>query len=1037
MPLVSEESLYSGNLAPIYEIQSDPEESGNEPAWSQTFASAAKLENPVISWISQEGGLPSSAEGIDDNFDPFTEIEGYEFFADRFSFANNSDEVGAIKRQIDDEQEDREILASSGTLGTVAALAMGITDPINLIPVGGTAYKSYKTGGRILEGAVQTAKVGLYSAVASEAALQATQETRSLGESTLNVAGSVILSGALGAGAGLLSSKVTGKGYEDLAQAIEDDLNADILPNEWGAAEINADDFFGRSAGAAAALDPEDITLAPSFKTTALGKAPVVAGVDLFNSPDLRILNSKSVAARKHGLDLFETPLMIKGAEGGKYTPKIPVSRLIEMHKAPLAQAHMNLDKQFMSYRGVEGFVKGKIAKVKSDGDKLTWSEFKVQVAHALRNGDTHDIPQVEAATKQYRRDVFEPLKEKAIKHDLLPEGVKVETADSYLMRVWDKQKIKKNRTPLKRTIADYIRPKNPELGDLEIDELADQIIDRIIGTPDGRLPYDVTVPTGRSGGQGKRGALNERVFDIPDNMVSDFLVNDVEQIANLYNGTMAPDIEMTARFGDTRMTSALDDIRSDYAGKIEKAKDPKTKEALEKARDKDIADMAAMRDRLLRVYKSGPEHTTARENIGVLKSFNVLRLMGGILPSSISDLGRLAMVDGYSPVFTGTIKKFATSPEFRKLSKQEAQLMGTATDLVLEGRAQILTDIADDFGRNSGFNTKLRNATTNFLHATGITKWNETLESMVSTMAGTKIIQAATAVRKGRAKPEQLTKLSNGFIDPSAAKIIAREFEKHGFTEGSLMMPNTTKWDVTRPEIADALQKYRAAIAKEVETIIITPGQDKPLWLDGPVSGAFGQFRSFSYASMQRATLLSAQRLRSNPADVGTYLALGSQIALGALSTVIKLHLAGRFVEATDDWDYKDWLVEGVDRSGVTGYIFDANNILEKSSRGTLGISGLLGKEPMSRYAQRSTLDAIFGPSVGLVTDGVNVLGSAAGSTLSGDMEWTSRDTHTLRRLLPFQNLWYMRQHIFNPAEEAANEFFGFEDGRKSAPRE
>lgn len=37
----------------------------------------------------------------------------------------------------------------------------------------------------------------------------------------------------------------------------------------------------------------------------------------------------------------------------------------------------------------------------------------------------------------------------------------------------------------------------------------------------------------------------------------------------------------------------------------------------------------------------------------------------------------------------------------------------------------------------------------------------------------------------------------------------------------------------------------------------------------------------------------------------------------------------------------------------------------------------------------------------------------------------WTASDTHKLRRFVPLQNLFYLRQ-LFDPAENAANHLFG-----------
>ncbi|MGX9178259.1 hypothetical protein [Mesorhizobium sp. BHbdii] len=51
---------------------------------------------------------------------------------------------------------------------------------------------------------------------------------------------------------------------------------------------------------------------------------------------------------------------------------------------------------------------------------------------------------------------------------------------------------------------------------------------------------------------------------------------------------------------------------------------------------------------------------------------------------------------------------------------------------------------------------------------------------------------------------------------------------------------------------------------------------------------------------------------------------------------------------------DPKVWAVEALDWSGLTGWAMDANGVLEKATRGTLGLSMITGK-PISRYATRN----------------------------------------------------------------------------------
>ena len=102
-----------------------------------------------------------------------------------------------------------------------------------------------------------------------------------------------------------------------------------------------------------------------------------------------------------------------------------------------------------------------------------------------------------------------------------------------------------------------------------------------------------------------------------------------------------------------------------------------------------------------------------------------------------------------------------------------------------------------------------------------------------------------------------------------------------------------------------------------------------------------------------------------------------------------------------------------------MTGFFFDVNNISEKLSRGTIGVNALVGGPTMSRYASRNLAGAALGPSFGTAMDLAGIIGAAA----AGDFK--QNDTRKIRRLLPYQNLFYLRG-LLDKAEAGINEKLG-----------
>ena len=80
-------------------------------------------------------------------FDPFAHIpEGYEQWAERFMYARNENDIGAIKQQLDQAIRDREVLEEWGWAGMPVRIAMGFTDPVQWLIPGSVGLKAWKTG---------------------------------------------------------------------------------------------------------------------------------------------------------------------------------------------------------------------------------------------------------------------------------------------------------------------------------------------------------------------------------------------------------------------------------------------------------------------------------------------------------------------------------------------------------------------------------------------------------------------------------------------------------------------------------------------------------------------------------------------------------------------------------------------------------------------------------------------------------------------------------------------------------------------------
>jgi hypothetical protein len=548
----------------------------------------------------------------------------------------------------------------------------------------------------------------------------------------------------------------------------------------------------------------------------------------------------------------------------------------------------------------------------------------------------------------------------------------------------------------LQRQIDDLFEFTGLERGDLETS--ADRIINTIIGAPEGRMLFDLPSTV--------RGPLAERTLRIKDEVIEDFLERDVEVIARYYMRTMTPDIEMKRMFGSIDMAETFAKINDETGERLAKATTDAERTQIHKDRAAAFRDLSAIADRLRGTYAL-PEDPTAwlPRAARTVRSLNYLRLLGGMTLSALPDTMRAMMVHGVTSYFKDGFVPLMTNLKGLKLAGDEVKLAGTALDMILDTRAMAMADILDDFGRYSKFERAIQSVQENFGVISLMAPWNAAVKQWSGAITMTNILRSAKAVKGGTADAAIIRKLAQSSIDDETAGVIAEQFAKHGSQDRGVWLPNTTAWDIEEPRVRRALEAFRAAVVRDVDRIIITPGQDKPLWMSTELGKMIGQFKSFGVASVQRTMIAGLQER-----DAGVFCGMMGMIGLGAAAFALKAQVAGR--ELPDD--PAAWAKNAIDMSGVTGWLFEVNNFAEQATGGVVGLSGALraagvekGNAPMARYASRNWADAVFGPTGGMIKDAFSVTQGAARSLAYGE-QVQEADIRALRRMLPFQNIFY-----------------------------
>lgn len=981
-----------------------------EPGYIQ---SAFGLENDVVAgfeFLSRPSFSFNPKYGVSDIAETLKGTE-FENWLEPFYNDVSPEETLWRAEQIRKEMQRRDIAARGGIGGAVAMFAASAASPTVFIPVAGWLGASAKAGRAAKVGisALEGAGAAAAGVAIQEGVLQATQELRTGSESAWNIGTAAVLGVVLGGGLGLLSRSELDR--------MADNLDAYVLGDDV----VGGDGAMG---AASSRLEPGD-----SHLVGAVGGQKVAsrmsAGMRLQTSP----LPASRDAARRLAISSLEIEANRKGVATTVTGSAEAQANIAEQIYVPAIKAARE---QYKLY--------GK----ETTGVRMTEREFLEQAFDALLSKDVHENPFVARAAKEYR-SVFEYYKREGIDLGVLPEDVKPLDDPSYVNRIWLNDVVGARRDELVQIIKRYNEDEliphiRARLEDLEartgaeVDELdrahvsldgqeLEDAIEEALDTILGYAPNRVMQPSDFAAG--KRGPLAERTVRVPTKLVKDFVETNPEALVQRYAKTMASDLALIRKFGSIDLEDAINKIRDDGRRLSNLAKTQKERAKISKRTKADIEDLLALRDKVRGTFgiPKNP-HGVVSAGIRTVKALNMYRLMGFATLGSVADPGKIvfqhgllsAFRDGFIPYTKGLAVGFKNL----KAPLADVKAFGAAADMLTHSRAATFAGIEDSIGQLSKFEKGVSFTTDlYFKWAALLTPWTSMWKVVNVTVAQTRALRAVEKIASGRSASKFDAKwLAVSGIDANVAERIYKQFAKHGGKENGTYWSHITAWDDR-----EAARAMRALMARENKVTIVEPSAgDLPNMAtdaQGPL-GQFGpiafQFKSFGISSIQK-TLLSGLQRRDMAVLNGTMVML----ALGALS-----HAAIQAVRGEDLTEItpEQWAAEAVDRSGILGALMDVNAFSEKVTRGRVGLMALTG-EQLSRYRSRGVSGALLGPTADWVEDMVTLTGALS----AGD--WIESDTHRLRKMLPLQNAFYLRQ-LFDAAERGANDAMGVKDTRR-----
>ena len=402
-----------------------------EIADRSVVAAAFRQDNTVASLMSRkDAGLDNHDDGT---FDPVAyiganpKLAGYE---DSFMGVLNQRRADAVKAQIEMEQRDRETLGAAGWAGTFAQLAAGVFDLPTLIP-GTVAVRGAKGGYSISRSMLMAGASAGATQAATEGFLQASQQTRTAGESAVNIGAAAVLGSLLGGGV----AAVLGKNEQiAMRKALDNiaDINSGAKQNEFVPSQVLADraPAAGGSDVADGAFFVDPINKARTRDELAVDGAvasTVVESTAWFN-PVLRATQRYAASARQIGGNLYESTIY-RAMHGQGETTGASVEAAIRTRvQASQAEA---MTQSELAYK-----------EMRRGGQRMDRDDFYAEVGRAMRNNDESDNPFVARAAQGYRK-LFDDFTKDALKLGLLDaDDLNVKTAASYFSRVYNRDRL-------------------------------------------------------------------------------------------------------------------------------------------------------------------------------------------------------------------------------------------------------------------------------------------------------------------------------------------------------------------------------------------------------------------------------------------------------------------------------------------------------------------------------------------------------------------------------------------------------------------
>ena len=471
-----------------------------------------------------------------------------------------------------------------------------------------------------------------------------------------------------------------------------------------------------------------------------------------------------------------------------------------------------------------------------------------------------------------------------------------------------------------------------------------------------------------------------------------------------------------------------FDAIDIEYKELIKNATTTKEIGRLEKDRDKekDLIETIVARMRNTDGFDGDVEWQKASR---ILRNFNYLRSMGGVLISSIPDIVMGISTAGFGNYARAMAKGLRQDWTERGSHRDEMAMLLWAAETVLgRNRAASVFDIEQPYNRTANpdlidkVDYKLGQMSNSFSRYSATNWWNGMMKSVSAVAIQSRIIQVSKKKLLGQSisKSDQAFMNFIGMNDQVARDVaqihesltdVSDDFMGHTFYYSGMDRWKGTMNGVPESRVKYAKEMFQAAVRTGVNNTVLTPNAGVlPPTLTTWYGRMLGQFRSFMLQSTETLAFSGSQRLLAAK-DINQLITFFGLTFMGTLVYALKEALMGRdaLADLDDEKNLRKLLFNGLDRGGALAMPMEINNIIHSLAGGGGPINKIFGvSEEAGRFRQRDFFSTVSAPA-GVVEDFFKGLVAVTSRGLDPEEEMYKGDRTRLRRLLPWQNLWWL----------------------------